>query len=163
MTTYRKGSGMGSDFPPTADFPSAVPDPAQGRPYHAGSAASAAGYAAAASKAAHSAAAATPAAARHDAAACCAASAGACRAASAGACRAASAAACRAAACCAASAASAAAAAACCNLQDFARLDVLLVEDIERRQADVRDFLLAEKDYGRRGGVLRRCIRGRSC
>ena len=38
---------------------------------------------------------------------------------------------------------------------------VLLVEDIERRQADVRDFLLTECNHGTRRGVFRRYIRCR--
>jgi hypothetical protein len=38
-------------------------------------------------------------------------------------------------------------------LQNFARLDVLFIEDIKRRQADVGDFLLAKKDDGALSGV----------
>ena len=133
---------------------SADPDPAQERPYQAGSTASAACCAAAASPDAHSAATACTA-----------------PTASASAYRAASAAPrytpAEAARCtasrCAASAASAAAAAACRDLQGFAGLKVVLVEDIECRQAYVGDFLLAEKDDRMRSRVLRRGIRRRSC
>ena len=39
---------------------------------------------------------------------------------------------------------------------------VLMVEHIERRQADVRDFLVTEKDFMIWSGVLRRNIRRRS-
>ena len=42
---------------------------------------------------------------------------------------------------------------------DFRCSGVLLVEDIERRQADVRDFLLTESDFVTRCGVPRRYIR----
>src|SRR5215472_5170279 len=108
-------------------FPSAERDPAPGRPCQARSAAAApAGYTATASTRAHCAAAAA-----HCAAANCTATHGAAQR------RAAPCGAARAAPCGAACAASAAAAAALCNLQDFARLDVLLIEDIKCRQADV--------------------------
>jgi hypothetical protein len=42
-------------------------------------------------------------------------------------------------------------------LHGFAELDVFLVEDIERPQVDVGDFLLAERDDGTRC-VLRWCM-----
>jgi hypothetical protein len=42
------------------------------------------------------------------------------------------------------------------------RCVVLMVEHIERRQADVRDFLVTEKDFMIWSGVLRRNIRRRS-
>jgi hypothetical protein len=71
-----------------------------------------------------------------------------------------------------AAAASAAAAAAAATLGDFiAKLGlcgVFLVEDVERPQTDVGDFLLTEIDFVTRGGILgrhvcRRCGRcGRS-
>jgi hypothetical protein len=38
---------------------------------------------------------------------------------------------------------------------------ILFVEDIKRRQADVRDFLLTESDFVTHSGVLRRYIRCR--
>jgi hypothetical protein len=44
-------------------------------------------------------------------------------------------------------------------LADLRRCGIFLVEHIERRQADVRDFLLAKKDLMFRRGVLRRDIR----
>jgi hypothetical protein len=42
---------------------------------------------------------------------------------------------------------------------DFRCSGVLLVEDIECRQADVRDFLLTESDFVTRYGVPRRYVR----
>ena len=57
---------------------------------------------------------------------------------------------------CAAPAAAAATASAS-KLHGFAELDVFLVEDIERPQVDVGDFLLAERDDGTRC-VLRWCM-----
>jgi hypothetical protein len=57
---------------------------------------------------------------------------------------------------CAAPAATAATASAS-KLHGFAELDVFLVEDIERPQVDVGDFLLAERDDGTRC-VLRWCM-----
>ena len=41
---------------------------------------------------------------------------------------------------------------------------IFLVEDVERRQADVRDFLFTENNYGTRFAALRRYVRcRRSC
>src|SRR4029077_7758397 len=77
--------------------------------------------------------------------------------------------------CCTASAASccAASAASCCaasatsmgNFIDELRcFGVFLVEDIERREADVRNFLLIERNFGKRCVVLGRYVRYRhSC
>lgn len=44
-------------------------------------------------------------------------------------------------------------------LADLRRCGIFLVEHVERRQADVRDFLLAKKDLMIRRGILRRDIR----
>jgi hypothetical protein len=48
------------------------------------------------------------------------------------------------------------------KLHAFAELNVFFVEDIERRQVNVGDFLLTERDDGTRC-VLRRCMLGRRC
>jgi len=45
---------------------------------------------------------------------------------------------------------------------DLRRCSVFLVENVECRQADVRDFLLTEKDFVSRRGILRPYICGRS-
>src|SRR3974377_279054 len=70
-----------------------------------------------------------------------------------------------AAASCASSAPTAASAAVGCKSYALAELGfVFLVEDIERRQADVSDFLLTESNYRKRCGLLQRYIRCRcSC
>jgi hypothetical protein len=44
-------------------------------------------------------------------------------------------------------------------LADLRRCGIFLIEHVERRQADVRDFLLAKKDLMIRRGILRRDIR----
>ena len=143
---------------PAPHFPSADGDPAQGSPLPArAAAASAAGYAAGAGSPAHAAAAASAA---SYGAACAASYGAACAAANGAAC----AAACGGAASCGAASAASATAAGSGKLQALAEVGVFPVEDIERRQADVRDFLLTEKDDGRPCGVLRRYIRRRrSC
>ena len=48
------------------------------------------------------------------------------------------------------------------SLTELGCSGVFPVEDIERRQADVRDFLLTESDFVTRGGVPRRNIRCRT-
>ena len=70
-----------------------------------------------------------------------------------------------AAASCASSAPTAASAAVGCKSYALAELGfVFLVEDIERRQADVSDFLFTESNCRKRCGLLQRCIRCRcSC
>jgi hypothetical protein len=60
----------------------------------------------------------------------------------------------------AASAASAASAPLCNLFPEVGRAGVLLVEDVERPQADVGDFFLIESELGP-AGVPGRCIRGR--
>jgi len=64
-----------------------------------------------------------------------------------------------------ASAPTAASAAVDCKSYALAELGfVFLVEDIERRQADVSDFLFTESNCRKRCGLLQRCIRCRcSC
>ena len=113
-------------------------DPAHRRPLPADPAASAATYAYAPASAAS--AASTASAASDD----CAASAGSCCAASAGSC-------------------SAAASATSGNFFDeLGCSETFLVEDIERRQSDVRNFLFIERNYGKRRVVLRRYVRYRN-
>ena len=60
--------------------------------------------------------------------------------------------------CCTASAASATSLG---ELQAFAERLAFPVEDVERRQADVGDFLLVESEHGRRCDVVQRTIRRR--
>jgi hypothetical protein len=69
-----------------------------------------------------------------------------------------------AASCCATSAASCCAASATSVLDFFDESgcsETFLVEDIERRQSDVRNFLLIERNFGKRCVVLRRYVRYR--
>ena len=118
-------------------------DPAHSRPLPADPAASAATYAYAPASAASAASAASD-----DCTAstgsCCAGSTGSCCAASTGSC-------------------SAAASATSGNFFDeFGCSETFLVEDIERRQSDVRNFLLFERNYGKRCVVLRRYVRYRN-
>jgi hypothetical protein len=44
-------------------------------------------------------------------------------------------------------------------LAELSLCGIFLVKDVERRQADVRNFLVTEKDFVSWGGVLRRDIR----
>jgi hypothetical protein len=115
--------------PPASRFPLADPDPAHGRPDPAaGGAAAATASTAAASKSHRTAASATASAAAAPTTSRCAAP------------------------------AAAASTAALCKLHAVAELDVFLVQDIERAQVDVEDFLLTEGDGGMRCDALWQCM-----